>query len=117
VEYLLNNGIHCQVNAPAVFPSIFVSGEFRRNIYLTIKEALHNIVKHARAHYVIVDIEIDKMLRIGIRDDGVGFDGRNIRPFSNGLINMQKRMKDISGQLEIVHMNGTGVILTAPLQA
>jgi signal transduction histidine kinase len=117
VEYLLNNDIVCQVNAPAEFPSIFVSGEFRRNIYLTIKEALHNIVKHAHARHVIVNIEIDKMLRIGIQDDGLGFDGRNIRPFSNGLINMQKRMKDISGELEIVHMNGTGVILTAPLQA
>ena len=116
VEYLLNNGIHCQVNAPAVFPSIFVSGEFRRNIYLTIKEALHNIVKHASAIHVIVNIEIDKILLIGIHDDGVGFDGMNIRPFSNGLNNMQKRMKDISGQLEIIHDKGTVIILTAPLQ-
>jgi signal transduction histidine kinase len=104
------------VNAPAVFPSIFVSGEFRRNIYLTIKEALHNIVKHASAIHVTVNIEIDKILRIGIHDDGVGFDGMNIRPFSNGLNNMQKRMKDISGQLEIIHDQGTIIILTAPLQ-
>ena len=116
VEYLLNNGIQCQVNAPAVFPSIFVSGEFRRNIYLTIKEALHNIVKHASAIHVIVNIEIDKLLRIGIHDDGIGFDRMNIRPFSNGLNNMQKRMKDISGQLEIIHDQGTAIILTAPLQ-
>ena len=116
VEYLLNNGIQCQVNAPAVFPSIFVSGEFRRNIYLTIKEALHNIVKHAKALHVIVNIEIDKILLIGIHDDGIGFDGMNIRPFSNGLNNMQRRMRDISGQLEIIHEKGTVIILTAPLQ-
>jgi signal transduction histidine kinase len=49
-----------------VFPSIFVSGEFRRNIYLTIKEALHNIVKHASATHVIVNIEIDKILGSGL---------------------------------------------------
>ncbi|HET7003400.1 MAG TPA: two-component regulator propeller domain-containing protein [Puia sp.] len=116
VEYLLNNGINCQVNAPAVFPSIFVSGEFRRNIYLTIKEALHNIVKHANAMHVVVSIEIDHILRIRIHDDGGGFDRRNIRPFSNGLNNMQKRMKDISGRLEIFHDQGTVIILTAPLQ-
>jgi len=116
VEYLLNNGIQCQVNAPSDFPTVFVSGEFRRNIYLTIKEALHNIVKHAHAHRIIVDIEIDKMLRIGIHDDGVGFDGRNVRPFSNGLNNMQKRMKDISGHLEIFQDQGTVIMLTAPLQ-
>jgi signal transduction histidine kinase len=116
VEYLLNNDIHCQVNAPAVFPSIFVSGEFRRNIYLTIKEALHNIVKHAGATHVVVNIEIDGILRIRIHDNGVGFDEGNIRPFSNGLNNMKKRMRDISGRLEIFHEQGTVIFLTAPLQ-
>ena len=111
----MNNGIHCQVNAPAVFPSFFVSGEFRRNIYLTIKEALHNIVKHARADNVTITINIDKILRIGIQDDGVGFDRLNNRPFSNGLNNMQKRMKDIMGSLDIVRKKGTLIILSVPL--
>ena len=114
-EYLLTNGIRCQVNAPADFPTVFVSGEFRRNIYLTIKEALHNIVKHARADHVILTIHIDKNLIIVIQDDGIGFDGKNIRPFSNGLNNMQKRMKDILGNLEILQKNGTRIILSVPL--
>jgi signal transduction histidine kinase len=114
-EYLLNNGIHCQVNAPAAFPSIFVSGEFRRNIYLSIKEALHNVVKHARADNVVITIIIHKNLKISIQDDGVGFDIRNVRPFSNGLINMQKRMKDILGRLEIIHKKGILIIFSAPL--
>jgi signal transduction histidine kinase len=115
VEYLLNNGISCHVNAPAVFPSVFVSGEFRRNIYLTIKEALHNIIKHAGAVNVIITICIDKTLQIGIQDDGVGFDERHIRPYSNGLNNMQKRMKDILGNLEIIRNQGTTIVLSAPL--
>ncbi len=114
-EYLLNNGIQCQVEAPAVFPSFFVSGEFRRNVYLTIKEALHNIVKHAQADHVRITITINRNLKITIQDDGVGFDTRTIRPFRNGLNNMQKRMKDLSGSLEIVRDNGTRIILTAPL--
>jgi len=114
-EYLMTNGIHCQVNAPAVFPSVFVNGEFRRNIYLTIKEALHNIVKHARADNVMIIIIIDKNLRIGIQDDGIGFDDRNIRPFSNGLNNMQKRMNEISGNLEIIQQKGTHIIFSAPI--
>jgi signal transduction histidine kinase/ligand-binding sensor domain-containing protein len=115
-EYLLNNGIPCQVIAPPEFPSVFVSGEFRRNIYLTMKEALHNIVKHARAEKVTLTIHIDQNLIIGIEDDGVGFDGLHIRPFSNGMTNMRKRMNDISGDLEIIQNRGTLVILSAPLQ-
>jgi signal transduction histidine kinase len=114
-EYLLNNGISCKVDAPAIFPSVFVSGEFRRNIYLTIKEALHNIVKHSGADNVLLTIQIGKNLTILIKDNGSGFDNMNIRPFSNGLNNMQKRMSDISGSLEIIQKKGTGIILTVPL--
>ena len=115
VEYLLINGIRCQVNVPPDFPTVFVSGEFRRNVYLAIKEALHNIIKHAKAENVNISIDINKNLIIAIQDDGVGFDIRNIRPFSNGLNNMQKRMKDILGSLEIVQKKGTLVIISAPL--
>jgi signal transduction histidine kinase/ligand-binding sensor domain-containing protein len=114
-EYMLSSGIECQVNAPAEFPSVFVSGEFRRNVYLTIKEALHNIVKHAGADFVEITIAVDRTLTISIRDNGSGFDTRNIRPFSNGLNNMRKRMKDIRGNLEIVQKNGTLIRLTVPV--
>jgi signal transduction histidine kinase len=114
-EYMLSNGIECQVHAPAEFPSVFVSGEFRRNVYLTIKETLHNIIKHAGADLVVITIRIDKFLTIAIQDNGSGFDMKNIRPFSNGLNNMQKRMKDIQGNLEIVRKNGTLIILTVPV--
>ena len=116
-EYLLNNGIRCQVQAPDIYPLIFVSGEFRRNIYLTIKEVLHNIIKHAKASSVVISIKIDRNLTISIQDDGTGFDSANIRPFSNGLNNMQKRMKDISGMLKITHIKGTLVMLSVPLPA
>ncbi|MBS1598252.1 MAG: hypothetical protein JST75_08500 [Bacteroidetes bacterium] len=115
VDYLMTNGIECQVNAPSTFPSIFLSGEFRRNIYLTIKEALHNILKHARANKVVIEIAIGKKLEVSIQDDGVGFDINNKRPFSNGINNMQKRMEDIGGSLTIIQKKGTTVILSAPL--
>ncbi len=115
-EYLLENGISCKVNAPPEFSSSFVSGEFRRNVYLVIKEALHNIVKHSRADKVIIDIQADKQLVISIVDNGIGFDRANARAFSNGLNNMKKRMEEIQGRLEIIRNNGTTVILSAPFQ-
>jgi signal transduction histidine kinase/ligand-binding sensor domain-containing protein len=115
VEYLLQNSIRCDVHAPPEFPDIFVSGEFRRNIYLTIKEALHNIVKHAEAGAVTIVVRIDGALSISIHDDGTGFDPTRIRPFSNGLNNMKKRMQDIGGRLEIKQKPGTTIHLWAPL--
>lgn len=117
-EYLLQAGIHCQVEIPADFPSCFVSGEFRRNVYLTIKEALHNIVKHAHAEQVrirMVISEQDKMLLITIADDGVGFDDNTIRPLCNGLNNMQRRIRELGGSLQIFREAGTTVRLSVPL--
>src|SRR6185503_4982730 len=54
VEYLSQNGIECSVHIPEYIPEHSVSGEFRRNIYLSVKEALHNIVKHAQAKHVSI---------------------------------------------------------------
>jgi signal transduction histidine kinase/ligand-binding sensor domain-containing protein len=116
-EYLLQAGIRCQVEAPAELPSCFVSGEFRRNVYLTIKEALHNIVKHAQAEQVNIRMTIQpgKQLLITIEDDGVGFDRNNIRPFANGLNNMQRRIAELGGTLYFYIGIGTTIRLSVPL--
>ena len=115
VEYLLQAGIHCTVEAPGDFPCRFVSGEFRRNVYLTIKEALHNIVKHAQAENVGIRVEIHQDLTVTIRDDGIGFDQNNIRPFSNGLTNMKRRIQEIGGTLLVRSKSGTTLQLSVPL--
>lgn len=115
MEYLTQAGIYCLVEAPEEAPNHFVSGEFRRNVYLTLKEALHNIVKHARARRVIIRITVGSTLAITIHDDGTGFDPGRIRPFSNGLHNMQQRIRDIGGHLDIRLGEGTLLDLSAPL--
>ena len=115
VEYLSQMGIGCTINAPDSSSSIFVSGEFRRNIFLTVKEALHNIVKHSQADAVDIKLQAEKKLVIEIIDNGIGFAKNNTRAFSNGLYNMQKRMNDIGGSLEITSAEGTVITLTCPL--
>src|SRR4029078_13509584 len=57
VEYLNENGIATTIDAPENFPINFVSGEFRRNVFLAVKETLHNIVKHAQANHVTIIIK------------------------------------------------------------
>jgi signal transduction histidine kinase/ligand-binding sensor domain-containing protein len=114
-EYLSQNGIACEVNMPDDVKDGFIRGEFRRNIFLSVKEVLHNIVKHAEANHVHINIEAGKNLVLKIKDDGKGFDRMNIRPFSNGLSNIEKRMKDIGGSSEIKNGEGTMVKLIAPL--
>ena len=115
VEYLSQNGIQSYVQTPEQIPNLFVSGEFRRNVYLTVKEALHNIVKHAQATTVDIRVETGKQLFISIHDNGKGFDERNIRPFSNGITNMKKRIANLGGNLQITNTEGSKIILVVPL--
>lgn len=115
VEYLSQNGIDCTIKAPELFPADFVSGEFRRNVFLTVKEALHNIVKHAQATSVTFTIATGKELSMEIKDDGTGFDKKNTRPFSNGIMNMEKRIREIGGRFEIGSGLGTTIRIEVPL--
>ena len=115
VEYLSQNGIQTNVQTPEQIPNLFVTGEFRRNVYLTVKEALHNIVKHSQADKVDIRVETGKQLYICIHDNGKGFDEKNIRPFSNGITSMKKRIASLDGMLEIKNTQGSTVVLVVPL--
>jgi signal transduction histidine kinase len=114
-EYLMDNGIVCTIKAPDEFPSRFVSGDFRRNIFLAVKEALHNVVKHSGANHVTIEISVTGMLSIVIADNGKGIDAGMKRPHSNGIINMGRRMKEIGGSMGIRHERGTTITLATPL--
>jgi signal transduction histidine kinase/ligand-binding sensor domain-containing protein len=117
VDYLSQNGIKCTVQIPEHYEDAgFVSGEFRRNVYLSVKEALHNIVKHSQAANVNIEVRINDRLIISIRDDGTGFDEKNIRPFSNGFTSMKKRMEVMGGHCSISGTKGTTVKLEVPLE-
>jgi signal transduction histidine kinase len=115
VEYLEQNGIKCDVDEPDNIPQLNVSGEFRRNIYLTVKESLHNIVKHAQATEVSIHIEVGKWLMIKISDNGIGLNNSTPGEFGNGLISMRNRMKELGGSFEIASKDGTEVRMKAPI--
>ena len=115
VEYLAQNGIHCHVDEPENIPAFTVSGEFRRNIYLTVKETLHNIVKHAQATDVFMQIEVTRQLSIKIKDNGIGITNSSPSPFGNGLASMRNRIKELNGFFEIKSQEGTQVIIEAPI--
>lgn len=119
VDYLLQCGIECSVDIEtASSADRFVSGEFRRNVYLTVKEALHNIVKHSEAREVHIGIKADKELAITITDNGIGMGLAAAQPrkdLGNGLGNMYRRVRAIGGRLNIVTREGTILQMKVPL--
>ena len=115
MEYLGNHQLSCEVNTPLHLPGTFIPGEIRRNIFLAVKECLHNIIKHANATAVYFSIQLNGCIEIIIEDNGKGIDWNNQRSFSNGIQNIRKRMDDIHGKADFVIDRGTRVVLQAPL--
>lgn len=107
-EYFENTGINCSISIPEKLPNIEVIGEIRRNVFLVVKEALNNILKHAKATEVSITLtRVDDGLTLYIQDNGTGINLDALRQFGNGLKNMKKRMKDIDIEFSIENKNGT----------
>ena len=108
LEYFEDTSITCKIDIPENLPNIQVIGEIRRNVFLVVKEALNNVLKHAKATEVnITLIRVEDGLTLYIQDNGVGIDMEKLRQFGNGLKNMKKRMADIHVDFSIENKNGT----------
>ena len=114
IEHFENSAIECTVDVPDVIPDIEISGEKRRNIFLVVKEALNNALKHSKTTRLVLRILIEEELRIEVHDFGQGIQTEKMRQFSNGLTNMQRRMESIGGTIWIKKENGTVVGLSCP---
>ncbi|OGV07170.1 MAG: hypothetical protein A2499_06220 [Stygiobacter sp. RIFOXYC12_FULL_38_8] len=116
-EYLSLTDIHLTLTVPDTLPEVFMSAELRHNVFLVIKEAANNIVKHSKAKEVVFDASYsDNNLEFTLTDDGIGICD-SVDEFGNGLINMRKRIKDNGGYFEIKNNipKGTIVRITVPL--
>lgn len=93
-------------------------------LFRSVREVLINILKHARAHKVTLDIRREGgSIRIAVTDDGVGFDTDEVlslptRHHGFGLFSIRERLDCIGGALEIDSRRGAGsrFILVAPLK-
>jgi signal transduction histidine kinase len=94
--------VRCRLNFPETVPDHPISAEFRRHIFMAVKEALHNVVKHAKATEVEIElVSQNHALQIVVKDDGRGFAADARHGHGNGLRNMSKRIEEVGGKLEI----------------
>jgi len=85
-----------------------LSLDFRQNVFLMFKETMTNILKHAKATLVEINIsETGGEWKMTIRDNGVGFDA-NAATRGNGLKNLRRRADQLKGTLEIITQSGSG---------
>jgi PAS domain S-box-containing protein len=106
------HGIHCTFsNDGAPKPSV---EDVRVLLFQSVRELLINIIKHAQACEVMLDVaRLDDSLRITVADDGVGFDVDGVvlvpsRSRGFGLFNIRERLAYVGGSLEMWSRSGQG---------
>ncbi len=88
--------------------------------YRVAQEALNNIVKHAKASHVLVELRGQgETMTLRIRDDGRGFDLSAIRPDQLGVNIMRERAQSVGATCALTSQPGHGseVVITWSLSA
>ena len=96
----------------ALYSGLAIKADVSRNIFLIIKECLHNVVKHSGASNVEVRFALKhgKNLVFEVCDNGNGFNPAKNIP-GNGLMNIKKRAEAIRGTVNIYSVPGGGCIV------
>jgi signal transduction histidine kinase/ligand-binding sensor domain-containing protein len=110
-ELFDGGGIRCRLDLPPDLPAWTLPPEVRHNIFLVVKEALTNALKHAAAHEVLIRAEAtEKALEITVQDDGRGFDTGGLSQ-RHGLDNMRRRAHAMGENLSIESHLGQGTTI------
>lgn len=112
-ELLSNAGIDLKFDVEGTIPSVVLPTEYRHHLYLIVKEAIHNIIKHSKASEAYIYLAFHSHWGIEIRDNGIGIADAN-KPNGNGLLNMRKRAALIKGELLVTSGNGTRLHIKLP---
>jgi signal transduction histidine kinase len=123
-DLLEPRGVRLIYSPPAHADQIALGPESKRELYLVLKEAVHNAARHAQAQHVWLEVSADERLLIAIvRDDGIGFaatDGSApLAPETrggNGLRNLHARAARLGATLAVESQPGVGTSVRLSLR-
>ncbi len=117
-EILAPANVAYQFELDESFPDRFVPPQRRHGLLLAVKEALHNILKHAVASRVELQCTMDGgVFSVSVTDNGHGFDPHDVSAGAqgrrgHGLENMRRRLAELGGECQIESSVGSGTRIT-----
>jgi signal transduction histidine kinase len=113
-------GLDYRLEMPEDVPDLPLDSETRHEIVLCVREACTNVIRHARARRVQVNLTFARgNLTLTIADDGKGIEAAQDNGARNGLANLHSRMRRIGGKLSCRRgvEGGTVLAFEVPLGA
>src|ERR1051325_1150778 len=96
-----------------------LDSQVKFNIYRIVQEAVSNVIKHADAKEINIQLtKEDNRLTIMIEDDGKGFKREELDTFGRGLRNITARAEWLEGNIAIDSSPGCGttIVIDIPLK-
>ncbi|MCH7732852.1 MAG: PAS domain S-box protein [Candidatus Marinimicrobia bacterium] len=114
-DFQNRSGINCELNFET--EDISIDQDRSTAIFRILQEALTNILRHAEANEVIVNLEQrEKTLLMSVIDDGKGIYKEQITDRNSlGILGMKERLQPWGGEFQISKMNGSGTKLMVQL--
>lgn len=115
MEFADRTGIDLKLASTQLKPVLSANAELA--LYRILQKALDNVKRHARAHHVNVELsKRDALVRLAIRDDGIGFDPARSAAGQNenggfGLLRMRERAFSVGGILNVKSAPGKGTTI------
>jgi ligand-binding sensor domain-containing protein/signal transduction histidine kinase len=112
-----DSAVRLRFELPAELPEITVPAEARNSLFMVSKEALNNVAKHSNASELRIKLElVERELCLSFEDNGTGFVATEVLAKGHGLGNMEKRLRDLGGQLRMESVVGKGTIIQVCLR-
>jgi signal transduction histidine kinase len=107
-EFFAHTNIRCRFKVPVAFPSITLDGHIRHELFLSVKETLNNVVRHAGATEVEFQmLVVNNTMDIIIADNGKGFTSK-YESGRHGLENLSGRLNKLGGSCIVESGVGSG---------
>lgn len=112
-DFLRPAGIACEFDVALKGPDVPLSADVRHNLFLAVKEAVNNAVKHAAPRRVRLGLSLHgESLTLIVQDDGCGFVPGTPAAGADGLVNIRQRLAAIGGHVSIASVPGQGTTVT-----
>jgi signal transduction histidine kinase/ligand-binding sensor domain-containing protein len=118
LEYFRRTTIRPRLEVMESVPDSALAPEVRHHLFLVVKEAVNNVIKHSQATEATLSLKVvDNILEIRIEDNGVGVSPDAIaRSKRHGFPNMRARVEQLGGKLEVSSepAKGTSIRILIP---
>ena len=111
-DFFRPTDLRTRLEIPVDLPAQPLPMETRHQLFLIVKESFNNIIRHAKASEVHVELGSNNgVLRLVIADDGKGLSRDAVGEGHDGLANLRERIERLDGKLTIGSHAGKGTKL------